>query len=359
MAIEKEQLRTAIKRFATEQKIPFPKALEQLREDKAQRPTSTDYKELFHSYKELQNLKDLPWVVDGIAHEQEVTVLGALPKHSKTWVLLSIVKALLTGEKWLGHFAANKAKRVVYYIPETGIRPFWKRLQKMRLEKFVKDGRLLVRTLSKDGGLIPLPDPRFLAAVEGADVFLDTFVRFVEGDESSASDISKGLAANVFGFLSANARSIWGAHHSPKDFENARTMSMQNMLRGSGDIGAFISNAYGLRQTDKDNNLIHVECLGGRDLERLVEPFDIQGIPYIDNTGDFKLVRRPGESQRLDELLPRKERPGRRPSLDDKTIARVKEMKNQGKSVRQITHELKNEGIATSKDSVRRATRKF
>jgi hypothetical protein len=31
-------------------------------------------------------------------------------------------------------------------------------------------------------------------------------------------------------------------------------LTLENMLRGSGDIGAMISNAFGLRQIDKETN---------------------------------------------------------------------------------------------------------
>jgi hypothetical protein len=301
-----------------------------------------DWRDLFHSYDELSKMKDLPWVVDKIAHEEEVTVIAGLPKHGKTWFLLSVVKALLTGNKLFGFFVVKKSKRVIYYIPEVGKRPFWKRIKKMGLEPFVESGSLLIRTLSMtDGGLVPLDDTRLLEIAKGSDIFLDTFVRFIEGDEQQASDISKGLARNVFGLIGAGARSVWGAHHSPKDFERQRVMNLSNMLRGSGDIGAFISNAYGLRQIDPSKNLCHIECLGGHDLDEYVEPFHIQGIPYINDKKDFKLTAKPGEVGTLDKVLPNSKQSGRKSSLSDEQKEIARALKDSGNTHKQVASELK------------------
>jgi hypothetical protein len=54
-------------------------------------------------------------------------------------------------------------------------------------------------------------------------------------------------------------------------------MSLESVLRGSGDIGAMLSNAYGVRKLDEDRNLVHVECHNARDLDEQVKPFQIEG----------------------------------------------------------------------------------
>src|SRR4029077_16858091 len=126
------------------------------------------------------------------------------------------------------------ADRVMYLIPEAGLGPFSSRLKTFHLEEHIRDGRLFYRTLSAEGQL-SLTDPRLLEAVKGADVFLDTAIRFMVGDENSAAE-QKLFADNLFGLQRAGARTVTGAHHSPKSFGKENFMTLENVLRGSGDI---------------------------------------------------------------------------------------------------------------------------
>jgi len=259
---------------------------------------------LFETYEEFINAPELSWVVGGLAQEQETTMIVGLSGHGKTWIALALAKALLEGSKLFETFPVPKPSvKVIYLVPEVGRRPFFKRLKRFGLDRFVQDGRLLVRTLSK-GKTLRLVDPQLLQAVENADVFLDTAVRFMHGDENSSSD-NRSLSDPLFRLLEGGARSVWPLHHSPKSFEKETEMTLENAVRGSGDIGAMLSNAYGIRQLVPESNLIHVECLKGRDLDELVLPFQIEGRPWIDDTGNFRMVRPPGECESLAEEISR------------------------------------------------------
>ena len=94
-----------------------------------------------------------------------------------------------------------------------------------------------------------------LAAVENADVFLDSVVRFTTGSENDAENI-RLFSDVLFRLLHAGARTITGCHHSPKSFETAQSMTLENILRGSGDLGAMISTCWGIRQIDATRNRI-------------------------------------------------------------------------------------------------------
>jgi hypothetical protein len=63
-----------------------------------------------------------------------------------------------------------------------------------------------------------------------------------------------------------------------------------DMFRGSGDITAFCSNGMGVMQIDEQTNTIYVKSLFNRDLPETPPPFVVQGRPFIDESGDFKLV---------------------------------------------------------------------
>jgi len=238
--------------------------------------------------------KDLEWVIQFIAHVGESTWLAALPKVGKTWVLLCIVKALLTGEPLFGDSrltVPRKSKRVIYLCPEAGRGSMRKRLKMLELIDHLYDpitnpgGRLYLRTLSK-GQKLPLTDSLLLELTKGADIFIDTAIRYLEGDENSSKDV-KVLTENVLNLLSVGARSLWVAHHAPKGFENASTMTLQNMFRGSGEYGAALTNAYGLCTEDEHITKIRLHCITGRDLDEQIPDMILVGSPYLHNIGNF------------------------------------------------------------------------
>jgi hypothetical protein len=237
---------------------------------------------------------DLQWVIALLAHVGESTWFGALPKVGKTWVLLCILKSLLTGNPLFSDArltVPSKAKRCIYLCPEAGMSSMRSRLKKLGLIEHLYDpitnpeGRLYLRTLSK-GQKLPLDDRMLLEMAKDAYIFIDTAIRYLEGDENSSKDV-KVLTENVLNLLSSGARSLWVAHHAPKGFENASTMSLQNMFRGSGEYGAALSNAYGLCTEDEATTKIRFHCISGRDLDEPIPDMILVGRPHLNNIGNF------------------------------------------------------------------------
>lgn len=268
---------------------------------------------LFPSYQQFVEATLAGWVVDRWARRGDITMIGGLPKDGKTWIMLAIVRAMLTGTKLFGHFNVEPSDRVVYLIPEAGIAAIKRRLEKMRLLEFVKEGRLFVMPRSI-AMVRKLDDLRIREAAKGADVFLDTAIRFIEGDENKSVEV-KIFSENCLD-LATVARTVWAAHHAPKSFAEATTMSLENMLRGSGDLAAMISNAFGIAKVNKETTEIHVESLGQRDDDEYLGPFRIQGRPHIDETGEFKMVAAPGQAGNYSDHKSSKK--GGRPSDPEK-----------------------------------------
>jgi AAA domain len=122
-----------------------------------------------------------------------VTLIGGLAGHGKTLLMLAMAKALLEELPLFGYqpFSVQRpAQRVLYLIPESSLGPFSSRIQLCQLREHISSDRLLVRTLSSREQ-VSLDDPRLLKAAEGADVFLDTAVRFMDGSEN---DVEKKRA---------------------------------------------------------------------------------------------------------------------------------------------------------------------
>lgn len=271
----------------------------------AEEKPSTEWSEVlkvFDSFAEFEAAQPLSFSIEGFLQNDGGTMIGGLGGHGKTFILLSVVKACFAGKGtklWDLFPVLETAERIVYLIPECSRTPFKHRLKLMGLYDYVASGKLLVRTLSK-GATPSLADPRILCAAKGAHVILDTATRFADGDENNASDNARGLASDIFALLAAGARTVLGAHHSPKSFARDTTMSLENVFRGTGDLGNMLTTGWGVKQLDAEQNIIHVENVKPRDFQPCA-PFQLIGRPYLDQAGDFRILKRPGECGALED----------------------------------------------------------
>jgi hypothetical protein len=253
-----------------------------------------DPRDLFESKSYFESLPPLNWLINSVCQQGECTGIGAPAKHGKTWMMLDIAKALLTGKPFLGdeRFAVGKdfAGNVIYMTPEAGARPVYSRLVRTKLDRHLYDkvsnphGRLFVRTLSK-GPKVPLTDDGLKTMLGGSVIFLDTAIRFMEGDENSSTDQAK-LSEHIFGLLAADAAQVFYAHHAGKGWEKISEMTFDNMFRGSSELKGAVSNAFGMVQTNRDTTEAYVRLLLGREMQSFIPDFMIQG-QIRDDDGPF------------------------------------------------------------------------
>jgi len=297
---------------------------------------SSAWRKLFHSWHEFENAPPMEFAIEGFLQAGGTTFITGLPGHSKTLVMLAMAKALLDCEPLFGYFKVPRpSKRVLYLIPESTLPPFWTRVKLFGLEEYARKDKLLIRTLSSQQS-ISLSDPRLLKAAEGSDVFLDTAVRFMAGAENDVES-AREFANTLFGLLSAGARTITGAHHAPKAFSTQEFMNLENVLRGSGDLGAAICTAWGLRQIDAARNRIFVQNVKPRDFQPC-EPFIIEGRPHLDQTGHFKMMELPGHAGEMRAHIGKRGAPGLPHKAELQRKAR--EMRDERMSTRQIADRL-------------------
>jgi hypothetical protein len=307
-----------------------------------------NWRSIFHTVEEFENAPPLRFAIDGFLQEAGVTLIGGLAGHGKTILMLAMAKALLEQSQLFGYepFSVQRpAHRVLYLIPESSLGPFWSRIQLFRLQEYALTDRLLVRTLSSPEQ-VSLDDPRLLQAAEGADVFLDTAVRFMDGSENDVES-ARPFADTLFRLLNAGARSITGAHHAPKGFEGQDHMTLENILRGSGDLGAMLCTCWGVRQIDAARNQLYVQNVKPRDFQPC-ESFILEGRPHLDITGQFKMLQEPGEAGELRTHLRQK---GGRPAVTDKDdkLAQAVALRAKGVSLRDVADK-----IGVSKSTVER-----
>jgi len=314
--------------------------VDRMRETLLSRGDADNWRSIFHTREEFENTPPLHFAIEGFLQEAGVTLIGGLAGHGKTLIMLAMVKALLAESPLFGcevFSVPQPAKRICYLIPESSIGPFWSRIKVFGLQQFVREDRLLVRTIQAREQ-VELTDPRMLAAVEGADVFLDSVVRFTVGSENDAEN-ARLFSDVLFRLLRSGARSITGCHHSPKSFEGAQTMSLENVLRGSGDLGALTTTCWGIRQIDPARNRIYVENVKARDFEPCGS-FILEGRPHLDEAEEFAMHAKPGEAEELRSYLLQK---GGRPLSPNRAeqIAMAASLRAKGDSLREIAVRMK------------------
>jgi hypothetical protein len=263
----------------------------------------TTWRDYFRTPAEMEQ-GSIRMLIEGILPEG-ITYIGGLAGDGKTWFALSMVRALTTGELFLGKYRVPQCIPVIYLVPEVGDRAFRSRLEKFHIPNNDPE-RFLCRTISM-GATLRLDDPVILEAVRHMNhpvVFLDTSIRFSTANDENSASQNKKLVDDIAGLRAAGAIGVVGLHHSTKSMRE-EAMSLENVLRGSGDLSAMCDTVYGVK-TDarlKDRNSgpieFDVENVKPRDLENPPAPFRI-ALKYrspdgtirshIDDTGDVKLV---------------------------------------------------------------------
>lgn len=244
---------------------------------------------------------------------------GSLPGVGKSWVALSVAKALTLGKNLFGdpRFRVLAPTAVLYLCPESDESTFKYRLGVM---KITQDPSLFrYRTVSQ-GSTLGLTDERTLAAIrlmsEGRRVLviIDTAIRFMtEGsDEKSATDNTLAHDAEV---LRAVGADVLFLHHSTKVSAKAE-LTLENALRGTGDFSAMADCVFGMRRDeslfDYSDGPTEIECacVKTRAPEwpkpfrlRLTRMVDGKPVSVIDETGDLQIVQAEESAANLGDRL--------------------------------------------------------
>jgi AAA domain/DnaB-like helicase N terminal domain len=275
--------------------------------------------EFFDSRQSLLQVGETEFAIAGFLQANAVNAIAGLAGNAKTWLALAVARSLLfgPGKLWGLFEVPERAEKVIYLVPECSRSTFAYRLRRMNLMEEVGN-RLFVRTMNM-GPAPGLNDPQLLREIKGAHLICDTAVRFMQQVRDEADAIgARVLSDEFFNVLRGEARSVLALFHSPKAFQNGQTMTLASMIRGSSEFGAVLAAAWGVRQIDASTNMVHIENLKARDFEPCA-PFELQGRPYIDTTGDFQLLHHPGDCARLEKLQrlnePKREEKGDRVNI--------------------------------------------
>lgn len=267
------------------------------------------WRETFHTVDELPD-GDIEFLIEDVL-PTGVCFVGALSGTGKTWFCLSMARALTTGKRFVDVYGVPAPVPVLYLCPEMNAKAF-----KRRLLRFGIKDNFYCQTIS-DGAPLDFTDPELAASVKELRpvVFLDTAIRFSNiDDENSASQTARGLARAVFGLIHLGAAAVVCLHHRAKDNATQdREMTLENVLRGSGDLGAMCDVVWGLQydkgttgdqQYLKDSRRLvrlQVRCVKARDFIP-PEDFRVQLDPYIDDIGDMAVIEEQAETRGSGEM---------------------------------------------------------
>ncbi|MGA9042310.1 MAG: AAA family ATPase [Terriglobales bacterium] len=240
-----------------------------------------DWRTHYHTKDELENTPAPVFLIDGFLLLESITAVAAPVGQRKSLIALNVAHALCTGEPLFGNaerFAViTKPTRVLYLCPEMGIRSFTERVRRIGLMPHTGE-TFFCRTMSAgalndDGDLLRLEDltPDELS---GAVLIIDTAIRYLEGDENSSQDM-RAFAKSVFK-LSKKCAAIVLLHHSAKAAKEAPELSLENSMRGSGELGAFVTCCWATKLQDPENpykSPSYLKNVKPRDFD--AEPFEV------------------------------------------------------------------------------------
>jgi len=248
-----KEFRAELERRFPERKFSFVSADESGTVELGETTSSTaDTKAaLFHSKEETLHAPPISFLIEGFLQRDGATAIAGPVGGRKTLIALNVAHALVTGEPLFDRFkVTQKPALVIYLCPEVSLTPFADRLKRIGLQDYVGTS-FLFRTLSAEGTL-KLSDPALQEYLPGSVVILDTAIRFLEGDENSSTEM-RVFAEEVFSLLRKGADAVVLLHHSPKGSGKDNAITLDNCMRGSGELAAFLTACWGTRLQDPDN----------------------------------------------------------------------------------------------------------
>jgi hypothetical protein len=304
-------------------------------------PEPEDWRTRYHTFEEMDNAPKPSFLIEGFLQKDVITALAAPVAQRKSLIAANVGHALLTKEPLFDHFAVTEQPtRVLYLCPEMGLLSFTDRLKRLGLMPYVGK-TLFCRTMNSEGS-VSLCDLT-TEELTGACVIIDTAVRFIKGDENS-SEHMRVFAEDCFKLMKDGAASVLVLFHSGKGTKESSELTLENAMRGSGELGAFVSSCWATRLQNPDEPYQSASFLTNvkqRDFES--KPFEVTSgtdcrLHIVAPPGDVKLsgktTGKPANSDGLEEIALQVIR-------DNPTLA-----------LRGITLKLKELGIKRSKSWV-------
>lgn len=239
------------------------------------------YSDLPTAYDLTLNAKEVDWLVRDIVPLNDKSILCGFWGNYKSYLALSLAKAVATGTKFVGMYETRQ-RPVIYLDKENSRNEIGRRASLLRIPQGAE-----VRVWCEKN--IPFPkidDPRLISFAEQLKplIIVDTLVGFSDAeDENQAREMRTELERYLE--LISRGATVLALHHPPK---NRAETSETNWFRGSGDIGAFFAMGLYVHCTNPENGTVEFSTPKSRPGPKT--KFTVQAFPYIDETGDFRVI---------------------------------------------------------------------
>jgi hypothetical protein len=312
--------------------VPEPDPVPIIGKSPAAAQEPVDWHTHYHTFEEMDNAPPITFLIDGFLEDEAITAVAGPVGQRKSLIAANIAWALCTKESLFDHFEVVKQPvRVLYLCPEMGLAQFTDRIKKIGLLPYVGK-TLFCRTMSM-AGTLSLKD---LTEEEltGAVVIVDTAIRYLTGSESSSDDM-RLFAEDIFNLLRRGATAVVLLHHSTKGSVKSDDLSLENAMRGSGELGAFLSSCWATRLHDPEAPYTSPSIL------KNVKQRDFESLPFNVTSGKdcrLHILGEPGgEGTKLN-------------ASDGLTVAAVQVLKdNPDLSNRELVLKLKEAGCPRKK----------
>ena len=239
---------------------------------KKETPEPKDWRELFHTKDEVLNCPPPTFLIEQFLQRQAICAIAAPVGQRKSIIALNVARSLVTKEPLFGVLPVlNQPSRVLYLCPEMGLVSLSERVRKIGIGDRLGD-TLFVRSMNLGGlDLTRIPD----AALDGSVLIIDTAIRFMSGDENSAKD-TKDFSDILFNLQRRQGQhgAIVVLYHSPKAAKDVSELTLENCMRGSGELGAAITDAHGTRLQDTSD---------GWNSESFIRHIKVRDYPGLDD----------------------------------------------------------------------------
>ncbi|MDP3983663.1 MAG: AAA family ATPase [Acidimicrobiia bacterium] len=228
---------------------------------------------------ELQDPETL-WLIEDLWLREGVGLLGAPPKHFKTWLASDIAFSVATGTPALGRYRVCEPGAVLFFGAEDSSPSLRTRFDCLAQSRGLSVEGIPLYLL--DINSLRLENPKHLRRLEATLdehrprlLVLDPLVRVACVDENSAAEVS-----TVLGSLRELQRRFHVAvllvHHTRKASGSSPTQA----LRGSGDFGAW-SDSNLIIRSRKDDLVLTLEHRSAPAPDPLVLRFLADPIPHF------------------------------------------------------------------------------
>jgi hypothetical protein len=205
-----------------------------------------DWREDFHTRDETENVPPTEFIIEGFLPVHAIGALAAPVAQRKSLIALNVAHACSTLEPLFDKFpVTHPPKRVLYLCPEMGLREFANRVKSIGLTPYVGK-TFFYRTMNM--GTLEL-EKLAPEAIDSALIIIDTAIRYLKGNENDSTEMGV-FAKSIFRLIELKAWGVLLLHHSRKGTKDSKELDLENALRGSGELGAFLTTCWATRLQD-------------------------------------------------------------------------------------------------------------